>query len=273
MHGTLPVLGDTAAQLRSLATEANAEAAAADEHHHLAKEHARRSGLALVQAKRLVAHGQWMPWLRANFEKSARTARLYMQLAELPEAKWQAVAILPLCDVLRPALDERLASVEYYTGAKYIEAARRVLGAIDLDPASCAEANATVGAATFYTKEQDGLSLPWRGRVWLNPPYCGEAGVFITKLLEEYRAGNVSAAIALLSASHTDTAWFQPLLRDHLVCFSDHRIKCYGPQACSSPKHNSAFIYIGADPAAFVREFKPFGHVLARWRVSGRAMN
>ena len=44
------------------------------------------------------------------------------------------------------------------------------MGEIDLDPASCAfPAQQVVRATTFYTKEQNGLTLPWRGRVRAEP--------------------------------------------------------------------------------------------------------
>lgn len=61
-------------------------------------------------------------------------------------------------------------SFEHYTPVEYIEAARYVLGRIDLDPASCARANETVRASTYYTKEDDGLTQTWFGNVYLNPP-------------------------------------------------------------------------------------------------------
>ncbi len=61
-------------------------------------------------------------------------------------------------------------SNEWWTPEPYIEAARSVLGGIDLDPASCAQANETVQAARYCGVADDGLKQEWKGRVWLNPP-------------------------------------------------------------------------------------------------------
>ena len=44
-------------------------------------------------------------------------------------------------------------SAEHYTPRPYAEAARYVLGSIDLDPASCAAANAIIGAEWYYIEE------------------------------------------------------------------------------------------------------------------------
>jgi len=51
----------------------------------------------------------------------------------------------------------------------HIEAAKKVMGRIDLDPASSVEAQRNVKAAGFRTPEDNGLSCGWRGRIWLNP--------------------------------------------------------------------------------------------------------
>ena len=64
--------------------------------------------------------------------------------------------------------------MEWYTPALYIEKARRTLGNIDLDPASCEAAQKTIGACRFYSEADDGLNQRWQGKVWLNPPYAGK---------------------------------------------------------------------------------------------------
>lgn len=51
-----------------------------------------------------------------------------------------------------------------------IEFARRLMGRIDLDPASSPYWNQFVRAERYYTKEQNGLFLPWEGCVFCNPP-------------------------------------------------------------------------------------------------------
>ena len=42
-------------------------------------------------------------------------------------------------------------SDEWYTPAAYIREVKRVLGEIDLDPASCEVANKTIGATDYFT--------------------------------------------------------------------------------------------------------------------------
>src|SRR4249920_3702239 len=50
-------------------------------------------------------------------------------------------------------------SFEWYTPKKFIEAVRKVLGAIELDPASSEHANRNVQATTFYDETVDGLTM------------------------------------------------------------------------------------------------------------------
>lgn len=155
---------------------------------------------------------------------------------------------------------------EWYTPSKYIEAARNVLGRFDLDPASNPLANETVKADRFFSIEDDGLSRPWRGKVWINPPYGEECREFVGKLVEEYNAGNVEEAVLLVNANSNDTAWFQPLW-DHLICFTHHRINFYQSDGSkkSGSTHGSVFVYFGENKDAFAGEFSQFGAVVQRF--------
>ena len=60
---------------------------------------------------------------------------------------------------------------EWYTPKEYIELVKKVMGKIDLDPASCDEAQKIIKAEEYYTKEDNGLEQSWFGNIWLNPPY------------------------------------------------------------------------------------------------------
>jgi len=74
------------------------------------------------------------------------------------------------------------------------------LGHFDLDP--CAPINRPWNtASTHYTIDDNGLSKPWTGRVWCNPPYGLAATAWLKKLAEH---GN---GIALIFA-RTETAMF-----------------------------------------------------------------
>lgn len=76
------------------------------------------------------------------------------------------------------------------------------LGGFDLDPcAPAAERRPWDMARTHYSAEDDGLSKPWHGRVWCNPPYGLEAARWLERLAAH---GN---GIALIFA-RTETAMF-----------------------------------------------------------------
>jgi len=146
-------------------------------------------------------------------------------------------------------------SDEWYTPVEFIEAARAVMGGIDLDPASCEVAQATVKADRFFTKEQDGLAQPWAGNVWLNPPYSRELiGPFVAKLLADYQAGAVRQAVVLTN-NDTETGWFHALADMALCfCFTKGRVHFTSPHTkADSPRQGQVFTYLGNDKKGFDR--------------------
>ncbi len=153
---------------------------------------------------------------------------------------------------------------EWYTPEKYIELARAVLGAIDLDPASHPIAQQTVRAARFFTEADDGLKQEWSGRVFCNPPFSkGLMSPFVDKLLTEIASGNVREAI-LLTHNHSDTRWFHLLLGAvQRVCFTEGRLDFRSPVgAVASPVQGQCFHYFGPNTERFEEVFSAVGKIV-----------
>lgn len=161
-------------------------------------------------------------------------------------------------------LDGSHISDGWYTPAWITDAAKQVMGAIDLDPATCAAAQNTVLADKWYTKNEDGLSHPWFGRVWLNPPYSDPAP-WTEKLLQSYRSGDVSMCMVLVNCS-CSPRWSHGLWRYcDAVCLFAKRINFWHP---SKPNYNNAYdrdsalFYFGPDIQRFQEAFSRYGAIL-----------
>jgi len=72
--------GTGAVRLPALANEINAEHRAFIGSLTRTAEHGIRAGELLAEAKGQCKHGEWLPWLRQNFEGSERSAQVYMQM-------------------------------------------------------------------------------------------------------------------------------------------------------------------------------------------------
>lgn len=103
----------------------------------------------------------------------------------------------------------RMGSDTWLTPPEWISA----LGPFDLDPA-CPPVMPWPTATRMLTEAEDGLAVPWVGRVWLNPPFGQQAALWLRKLALQ---GN---GIGLIPA-RTETAMFYESVwgKADSVCF------------------------------------------------------
>lgn len=196
-----------------------------------------------------------------NGKITAAHVEAVAQTYRTPIEEWDVISISPVATALSDRSDYD--GNEWYTPSEYIDAARLVLGTIDIDPASCEYAQQTVKAATFYTKSDNGLLYDWPGRVFLNPPYSyPEVEHFTQYLMSQYDQKLTTSAILLVN-NCTDAQWFQSLLSRYPVCFTSGRIKFERPDAeVFATRQGQAFFYLGTDVMTFAKAFGEYGVVV-----------
>ena len=156
--------------------------------------------------------------------------------------------------------------VEWYTSATIIDAARAVMGGIDLDPASCAHAQAAVRASRYFDAAANGLVQEWAGRVWLNLPYArGLVNEFVNKIVA---SPAVTHAIVLANNA-TETQWGAVLLQaSAAVCFPTGRVHFDQGDSLSTGAPVQGQMLVGMGPEldrnAFIERFGMFGPVFIR---------
>lgn len=91
------------------------------------------------------------------------------------------------------------------------------LGKFDLDPCAAPRPRPWPTASEHYERTENGLHLPWWGRVWLNPPYGNDVGLWM-ELMAKHSCG-----IAMVFA-RTETEWW----RDWVWPFAKALLFIYG---------------------------------------------
>ena len=154
---------------------------------------------------------------------------------------------------------------EWYTPPEYIEKVKRVMGRIDVDPASSDVAQKVVRAKKYYSLCSNGLRKKWKGNIFLNPPYPTEdVAAFIKKFIVEYNCGNIKQGI-ILTNNFTNTDWFHKLMKiAQLACFSDGRAKFYHQEKKPSIAYGHVFFYVGNDEDKFIKEFTDVGLIMRK---------
>lgn len=156
---------------------------------------------------------------------------------------------------------------DFWTPQPIIEAARRTMGAIDLDPASSAAANERVRATVFFSEVENGLMRDWGvpsspSRVWLNHPFSRVANpAWINRLVNQYSSRAIEQACCITFAS-TSEKWFKPLLY-YPQCFLVPRTDYLLPDGTKmrGVTKGSVVTYLGANIDGFAHEFKSLGVV------------
>lgn len=164
----------------------------------------------------------------------------------------------------RPHVANNSGNNEWYTPPAFIAAACAVMGTIDVDPASSAIANETVGATTYFDADVNGLEQAWSGNVWLNPPYSQPLiGHFCEAVSARFESAQIRQACVLVNNA-TETVWFQRLLSTAAaVCLVRARVRFLDPDGNpGAPLQGQAVVYMGPNREAFVEAFSSFGFIL-----------
>jgi DNA N-6-adenine-methyltransferase (Dam) len=137
------------------------------------------------------------------------------------------------------------------------------LGVFDLDPCAasprpwdCARVN--------FTEADDGLSRPWFGRTFLNPPFNRyQVALWIQRLADHGRG------TALLHA-RTEADWFAPIWQSASgVLFLDKRIKFCRPDGSEQPFNSGAppvLAAFGEGDLARLRSCGIAGTLVTEWQ-------
>ncbi len=166
-------------------------------------------------------------------------------------------------------------SNEWFTPPDIVEAARVVLGTIDLDPATCSRANETIQAKRIITA--DSLAQDWADTrpvsIFLNSPggkvgKQSQAVLFWQKLQDLRVAGDLKHAIVIcfsMEIFQTSQQCAHSVV-DFPLCIPGKRLKYSAPEGKPrSPTHASAIVYVPGpfdSTEVFVANFKKFGKVL-----------
>lgn len=180
-------------------------------------------------------------------------------------------------------------SGERFTPPYIVEAARKVLCQIDLDPASCKKANEVVKADRIYTREDDALDLPWDGTIFLNPPGscrnedgelvdCGNVKTCSCKLVHRFwekllNCGPERVPAAIWIGFHLDQLQSLQTPLCFPTCFPRKRVRYHDSEGneMPSPPHGSYITLVSARISGgyvdrFIENFAPFGQIVVPYR-------
>jgi phage N-6-adenine-methyltransferase len=137
-------------------------------------------------------------------------------------------------------------SHEWETPGELLEALHAVFGRFDLDPCAPRRSRTRVKAKKHLTAEDDGLSAPWRGVVFVNPPYGRGLARWVAKARREVELKHAKTVVVLLPARPDTAYWHEHVAGRAVVYFLRGRLRFSdGEQSAPFP---SALAVWGAGP-------------------------
>lgn len=235
----LALVGQIVLDLDQLAAEIRVEHEACEAAMTATVQHAIRAGELLTDAKAQVRHGEWLPWLEANFAGARQTATLYMRLAA------NGTRVFHL-DSVRDAIAEiappREMGVHYSSATDEWATPQSFFDGLASEFAFTTDVCALPSSAKcehYYSPEDDGLAQEWQGTCWMNPPYGDAISAWTRKAHLSAQAG--ATVVALLPA-RVDTGWWWDYCRQHEIRFLRGRLK-FGDNANSAPFPSALVVF------------------------------
>ena len=171
---------------------------------------------------------------------------------------------------------------QWETPDEYLEAARELMGDIDIDPCTTERAQERIKASVYYTKDTNGLDKSWVGRLWLNAPYdVGIIEQFMERAVDQYHIGNIIEGLILTHTNNTHHEYFQKVLAEcSAACFVSDYIRWTSGHVQEEinlnkmgikwhpeyTKHGNAVLYLGVRPYNFKKVFSKFGVCLCQMK-------
>jgi phage N-6-adenine-methyltransferase len=143
------------------------------------------------------------------------------------------------------------------TPPAFFELLEQRFSGFDLDVAAAAH---NAKCERYYDRESDGLTQPWLGFVWCNPPYS-DLESWVDKAWDEWRAGRPGLIVMLLPANRPEQPWWQT----HVEPFRD---RPNSPLRVEFLPGRLRFIKHGATEIK-PNERPPFGCCLLIWGPRG----
>jgi phage N-6-adenine-methyltransferase len=144
---------------------------------------------------------------------------------------------------------------EWASPRELVEPLDTAVNGFDLDP--CSGAEVSPFADKTYTESDNGLSQPWSGTVWVNPPYSA-MDTWTEKAIAEIEN---TETICYLCKGDSSTEWWQTAAQEAtVICAIDHRLQ-FGDGDSSAP-FASHIVVFGRASNTLISELQNHGVVL-----------